>query len=81
MQLKNRVSVYKLLALPPHLKDPSESEMNRVRQALKQERALEQELILVQSQLTSRPDRIRKFYQQEGISTETDKIHSWTKQW
>jgi halogenation protein CepH len=81
MQLKNRVSVYKLLALPPHLTDPAESEMNLVRQALKQERQLEQELILVQSQLTSRPDRIRNFYEQEGISTESDKIQPWTKQW
>lgn len=81
MQLKNRVSVYKLLALPPHLQDPPESEMNRVRQALKQERELEQELILVQSQLTNRPDRIKAFFEQEGISTETDKIHIWEKQW
>lgn len=81
MQLENRVSVYKLLALPPHLPDPPESEMNRVRQALKQERALEQELILVQSQLTNRPDRIKAFFEQEGISTETDKVHIWEKQW
>ena len=80
-QLKNRVAVYKLLALPPHLEDPSESEMNQVRMALKQERVLEQELILVQSQLTNRPGRIRDFYEQEGISTETDKIHTWHKQW
>ncbi len=80
-QLKNRVAVYKLLALPPHLEDPSGSEMNQVRMALRQERALEQELILVQSQLTNRPGRIRDFYEQEGISTETDKIHAWHKQW
>ena len=80
-QLSNRISVYKILALPPHLDDPAESEVELFYEAVRQERELEQELILVQSRLTNRPDRIRAYYERGGLSTETDKILPWEKQW